>query len=248
VTNISPALAVAPKGVRDALTGAVGPKFNSYFTFTRANERAVQIGTAPDGRAIFTYSDASMVSDIMVLLSLFSETYESFKAATADFPACNAAMSAFFAADAPLTGEIRRLVEEGEYWESPPPGVRALQRVPLAAAVPGRLPDICRLLRNGSAHFHWRYENLSAQDYWTRQGWDTSAPQPAFGLAARRAENYKAYVVDARQPWDSAAFWDMRDLRILVTPFTMLRYHLHRFFNLLLNGSPHDVFAADSPR
>jgi hypothetical protein len=242
MTSTSPALTVPPQGVRDVLSGSVRPKFNSYFSFTKANQRSVVTGTTPDGKPIFTYSDESMVPDIMVLLSLFGEMYEAFVTATANLADRNAALAAFFAADPTLVREIRRLLEEGEYWESAAPGTRTLIQVPLVAAVPGRLPEISQVLRNGSAHFHWRYENLSAQDYWVRQGWDVGGHHSAFGLMTRAAVNYKAYIVDATPPWNSARFWDMRNLRILVTQFTVLRYHLHTFFNILLNGRSEDVF------
>jgi len=230
----SPALATLPQQIRDALLSTVRPKFDAYFAFTPncACTRSVETGQLPDRSPIYTYSDASMISDLTVLWALFCEVYES---GAID-------VNGFLSADPSLEFQLRRIIEDGEFWDSPHPGRRTLRQIPLAGAVTGRLPDVCRVLRNGFAHFNWRYENLSAEDYWKRNGWDTLSPQPAFNLRTRGPNNYTAYIVDAAPPWNSTAFWDMKNLRIVVTPFHILRYHLHLFLNVLLNGSAANVF------
>ncbi len=110
--------------------------------------------------------------------------------------------------------------------------------------MPACLAEIWRTLRNGFAHFHWRYDDLSASDYWTQQKWDTATAQTAFNLHGRAASNYTAYIVDA-YPWNPNKFWDMPDLRVIVTPFGIFRYHLHRFLNIVLNGDKKDVFGLE---
>ena len=124
-----------------------------------------------------------MISDLTVIWSLFSEVYELLKESKVD-------IARFFAADPRLEDEFQRIFREGgEFWDSPS-GTRSLRRVPVQDAVPGRLKDIWMTLRNGNAHFHWRYENLSALDYFTRQGWDTSNAAPIFDIVTRPADNY----------------------------------------------------------
>jgi hypothetical protein len=108
-------------------------------------------------------------------------------------------------------------------------------------AVSVHLEQLLRTLRNGFLHFHWRYDNLSALDYWNAQHWSTSGADSAFDLANRPQKNYMAYLADAAK-WDPKRFWHLRDLRTLVTPYTVLRYHLHLSLHQLLNNSRVDVF------
>jgi hypothetical protein len=124
--------------------------------------------------------------------------------------------------------------EKGEFWDSPDRPPRTLRRVMQKDAIPARLKYIWRTLGNGYSHFHWRYENLSAVDYWEQQRWNTRNQQPVFGLASRGVDNFMAYVPDALV-WDPTTFWDLRDLRIMVVPYITLRFSLHRFLNILLN-------------
>jgi hypothetical protein len=228
----SPALTFLPAGAQAALAARVAAKFDAYFRFAsnRACGRSSRHGNG------WIYSNESMISDLTVLWALFCETYEVI------VKEHGVALALFLAADPRLEAEFARIFNEGgEYWESPG-GPGSLQRVAQANALPGRLADICRTLRNGYAHFHWLYEDLSAVDYWTRQGWDTAAPVAAFGLAGRLANNYTAYIADARPPWNHAQFWNMNDLRIFVTPYTTLRFSLHLFLNILLNDCAINVF------
>jgi hypothetical protein len=108
-------------------------------------------------------------------------------------------------------------------------------------AVSVHLEQLLRTLRNGFLHFHWRFENLSALDYWNAQHWSTANAAPGFDLTNRPQKNYMAYVADADN-WGKASFWNLNDLRILVTPFSVLRYHLHLSLQQLLNNSRVNVF------
>jgi hypothetical protein len=82
---------------------------------------------------------------------------------------------------------------------------------------------------------------LSAADYWKELGWDTAAAVPQFNLQNRHKKNYMMYIADARD-FDPRTFWQLTDLRILVTHSSTLRYHLHQLLNFILNGSKEDVF------
>jgi len=206
----SPAFAWLPAAAQDALDQRVRPKFDAYFRFAsnRSCVRAWHLGNG------WLYPNDSVVTDLTVLWSLFCETYEIIKEHV-QAPAQALNLAPFFAADQRLVNEFSRIFNEGgEFWESPG-GPGTLQQTAQAAAVPARLTEICRTLRNGYAHFHWGYDFLSALDYWTEQGWGTAAPVAAFGLAGRGA-GYTAYVADARRPWNAAQFWAMNDLRIFV--------------------------------
>ncbi len=227
---------ILPAHTQKALLEVVRPKFNAYFAFTSApgNTRSVATGVDPKGNTIFTYPDASMISDLMVFWSLFAEVYELLKSTPVK-------PEVFCTEDPSLQRDFYRIIEDGEFWESPT-GVGSLRSVSLSDAVPGCLNEIWRTLRNGFAHFHWHYEDLSAEDYWRRQGWDTTGAPAAFALPTRGKHNYKGYIVDAGGTWSSANFWGMKNLRIIVTPYGILRYHLHRFLNVVLNGSSKDVF------
>jgi len=224
-----------PPNVQNSLLTVVNPKFAAYFAFAPNNKciRGIRTGETPEGKPVFTYPNDSMISDLTVLWSLFCEVNQLFKSARVNIPT-------FFEADNSLQGEIRRIIEDGEFWDSPD-GPRSLRRVSLEDAVPARLPEIWTTLRNGYAHFHWLFENLSASDYWERMGWSTATQLESFGLQSRVPDNYRAYIADANG-WNAARFWDLNDLRIIVTPYHILRYHLHLFLNILLNGDHHDVF------
>lgn len=238
----SPAFAVLPSAVQATLLSGVKKKFDSYFMFTAgpACTRATEIRRTADGEPIYIYSDQSMISDLTVLWSLFCELYE---VLTRNGMVTEACLQAIVAKDQRLLDEFRRIFdEEGEFWTSSTTR-RSLQQVSAADALGKRLLELWKTLRNGYAHFHWRYEDLSAIDYWQAMGWDTQSAPPAFDLSRRSANNYKAYIADAKPPWNPAKFWDQRDLRICVAQYTTFRYSLHKFLNILLNNNESHVFA-----
>jgi len=103
------------------------------------------------------------------------------------------------------------------------------------------LEKLLRTLRNGFAHFHWRYDNLSARDYWRAQNWSTQGAPAAFDLNNRPPNNYMTYIADGNR-WDPNCFWNLKDLRILATPIPCLRYFLHLNLQKLLNNTRIDIF------
>jgi hypothetical protein len=230
-----PALSDLPRASLDALENSVRPKFNAYFGFTRSLARGVP------RHGWFIYPDDSLMSDLTVLAALFGETYEAFKqdAALSQF-------AAVLAGDANLREDFRRIVEgdsgqdpDGSFWIFPP---RGTGRVSTDDAVSVHLEQLLRTLRNGFLHFHWRFVDLSALNYWNAQHWSTDGAAPEFDLANRPQKNHMAYVADAVPPWDPTHFWGLKELRILVTPYSVLRYHLHLSLQQLLNESRVDVF------
>ncbi len=229
---VSPVLTMVSQDVRDVLSNSAKPKFNAYFEFTASCIRA--ISHCDDGvqLKLFTYPNESMISDIVALWSLFTEVYEAFKTD-------KVCLKAFFAANPLLQCQFLRIIDGGEYWKTDDGKLKVV----LSNALPCELDGIGKTLRNGFAHFHWRYDDLSAMDYWNRQNWDTNSQKAAdFRLESRPSNNYTAYIADAAQPWNSTNFWDMKDLRIIVTNFVTLRDNLHRFLNIVLNNESKDVF------
>ncbi len=182
------------------------------------------------------------MSDLTVLAALFGETYQALQdcGALSQF-------AATLAGEGNLREDFRRIVEgssgqdpDGSFWIFPPKGNG---RVSTDDAVSVHLEQLLRTLRNGFLHFHWRYENLSAFDYWNAQHWSTNGGvAPQFELADRPQKNYMAYIADAAPRWDPTRFWDLKELRIVVTPYSILRYHLHLSLQQLLNDSRVDVF------
>jgi len=184
------------------------------------------------------------MSDLTVLACLFGEMHQAFHEHGGP-----SAFANFVRADTLLQNDFRRLVEgsspmdrDGSFWHFPPDGIG---QVLLEQAVSEHLEWLLKTLRNGFLHFHWRYEDLSALDYWKALQWNTINAPAAFGLPNRPKKNYMAYVADGggrRDPWNPNKFWSLPNLRILVTPYGILRYHLHLSLNYVLNGTRTDVF------
>jgi hypothetical protein len=249
MARIDPDLTHLPSSARRTLSSSVARKFNAYFEFTAAvpggpsNRSKLLDEKNGNGKPIFVYSNASMISDLVVLAGLFSEVYEAISVGGSE--AFNSRVHKLFERNPAMEFEFKRIVEDGEFWRSgSEPNTLAL--VPLHEAVPEKLPMIWRTMRNGFAHFHWKYDDLSALEYWKAQGWDTKTPQTAFNLKGRKDPRYTAYIVDAHDGWDPNRLWTLHDLRILVTKFVTLRYHLHRFLNILVNSDNRDVFGNDA--
>jgi hypothetical protein len=229
-----PAVAALPQNVQDILLRVVKPKFDAYFAFTAGGTaRAIP---APDGQPWFIYPNHTMIPDLTFLWSLFSDVYQ---ALGGPVPFANLVKN-----DAQLLVDARRIVEgaspddqDGSFWHFPS------GQVPLHDATGPQLGDVLKTLRNGFAHSHWFYADLSAVDYWTELGWDITAANPRFNLTGRPKKNYIMYIADAAsRSWEPNRFWTLNDLRILVTPSSILRYHLHLMLNYILNGSRADVF------
>jgi hypothetical protein len=230
-----PFVTALSQDVQTKLQTIVKPKFDAYFSFTSSGS-----GTSPRavpdplGQPWFVYPNQSMIPDITFLWSLFSDVYQVLGG--------SAQLARFVKADADLKSDFYRIIEgsspsdpDGSFWHFP------RGQVPLHEATDAELEYVLKTLRNGFAHSHWLYENLSAFDYWTRLGWQTAGSPPSFDLRNRPQKNYMTYIADARH-WKPESFWSMNDLRIVVTPSHVLRYHLHLFLNFVLNGSRTNVF------
>jgi len=176
-----------------------------------------------------------MITDIVFLWSVFSDVYEILGGP--------GKLATIVKGDADLKSDIYRIIEgasstdqDGSFWHFP------RGRVPLHEAVDTELKHVLRTLRNGFAHSHWLYENLSGLEYWMKLGWQTANAPCAFDLQNRPAKNYMTYIADAEEWHRQLDFWRKNDLRILVTPSHVLRFHLHLFLNYVLNGSRENVF------
>jgi hypothetical protein len=211
----------------------VGPKFEAYFSFTGALCRSVRL---PQG--VYRYPDASMISDLNFLWSVFADVYQ-----VADEQGeCLASLVDSYPF---LKQQFHGILEggrpqhpDGEFWHAPKG--QCLRSVPRPEALDTGLKEVLRTLRNGFAHVHWLYDDLSALEYWKKRGWDINAP-PDFNLRGRPQKNYMMYIADAKK-LEPRSFWTSENLRILITPAAILRYHLHLFLAFLLTGMKVDVF------
>jgi hypothetical protein len=229
-----PVLSQLPLASIDIIETSVRPKFEAYFGFTRSLCRVIPDATG----AYSTYPDDSMMSDLTVLAALFGETYE----ATNQHQALTTFATALTNA-ADLRGDLKQIVNAegyGSFWILPG------GRVSDDDAVSVHLELLLRTLRNGFLHFHWRYEDLSALQYWNAQHWATTRQDPTFDLPNRPQNNYMAYIADGH-PWNPNQFWSIRNLRILVTRYTDLRYFLHSILQQLLTESRFDIFGNERP-
>lgn len=233
-----PALSHLPRESLDILETSVRPKFNAYFAFTQNLTRTMR--NTP--HAGFIYPDNSVMSDLTILASLFGEIDQAFKdhSTRSDFAAA-------LAGDANLREDFRQIVEgesdqsaDGSFWITSPVG---LERVSTDDTIQHHLETLLRTLRNGFAHFHWRYDNLSARDYWDTQKWSTQGAPVAFDLNNRPAKNYMTYIADGKC-WAPNRFWNLKDLRILATPIPCLRYFLHLNLQQLLNITRVNIFGS----
>ena len=221
--------------VRGTLLKIVKPKFDAYFAFTSsASAGMARAVPAPGGQPWFIYPNHTMIPDLIFLWSLFSDAYQ---AVGGPVP-----FATLVGADPYLQSLIHGIVEgesasdpDGSFWQFPSGQIR------LSQVIGGQLGDVLRTLRNGFTHSHWFHTNLSAADYWKELGWDTAGADPRFNLQHRPKKNYMIYIADARD-WDPQNFWSLKDLRILVTHSSTLRYHLHLLLNFILNGSKDTVF------
>lgn len=231
-----PAVASLGPSAQAILQTVVKPKFDAYFAFTSGGTaRAVP---EPNGKPWFIYPTETMIPDLVFLWSLFSDVYEALGG--------SAPFSVFVKADAELLSDVRSIVvgnppgdQAGSFWHFPS------GQIPVGDATDSQLSDVLKTLRNGFAHSHWFYGDLSAVDYWRELCWDIDGADPRFNLGNRPPRNFMMYVADggsARCKWNPAKFWTLDDLRILATPSHVLRYHLYLMLNYILNGSRANVF------
>jgi hypothetical protein len=211
----------------------VRPTFDAYLATTAEVVRSVPAEDGP----YFVYPDNCMTTDLVFFWALFVRVYEA--VGNVD------ALSHLMRADERLMSDVRAIVrgdpdrgQQGSFWRIPD------GQVPADEAIDIGLGDVLRTLRNGFAHSHWAYVNLSGFEYWQALGWETTDANPKFDLEGRPARNYTMYVADGRD-WDPTRFWSLDDLRILITPSHILRYHLHRMLNWMLHSSTDDLFGAE---
>lgn len=220
---------------QEFLSKIIKPTFDNYFAFTKSLSRSSR---NTDNR--YDYSNESLTSDLTILWAVFASVYQI--AGDSD------ELAKLVKDDEYLISHFKRILEGDLGDLAVRPGACFWRvssgEVLLQDALNGRLSDVLRTLRNGFAHSHWLYNNLTAFDYWKLQGWSTDNAHPSFDLTNRLANNYMLYIADANT-WRPEKFWAMSNLRIIVTPATILRYHLHLFLNYLLNNSKMDIFGDD---
>ncbi len=230
-----PITATLSANTQRLLMDMVKPKFDAYFLWTSSSfltrPRSVP---DPHGGPFFIYPVETMFADLVFLWSLFADVYQVLGG--------HKSLAAFVRRDPYLKSQFRRIIEgdsdqnpDGEFWQLPA-GLMPLQR-----AADQNLEDVLKTMRNGFAHSHWLLDDLSARDYWNKLGWETASAPAAFNLYGRPRKNYMMYIADGSK-FNPRTFWSVNDLRILVTPAHVLRYHLHLFLNFVLNGSKDDVF------
>jgi hypothetical protein len=229
-----PAVASLPPKTRDILSTVVKPTFDGYIAVTANSTRSVP---AADGQ-YFVYPSDITTTDLVFMWALLLRVYDAVGGPDD--------LAQLLQADSELLSDARAIVggepehnQEGSFWQFPDAG-----QVPLDEAVGPKLGSVLKTLRNGFAHSHWVYKDLSALDYWQALGWETEGAKKQFHLQDRPARNYTMYVADASRPWDPANFWAMKDLRILATPSHVLRYRLHLMLNYILNGIRVDIFGS----
>ena len=160
-----PHIAGIPDETRMLLSTLVRPKFEAYFQFTQSCLRSKLLDNG-----LHLYPDDSMVSDLNFLWVVFADVREIAKPQ----------LTNIVENDPFLKRQFYRILEgddkdpDGQFWHKPKD--QPLSRIPLKEAVDSHLSNVFRTLRNGFAHTHWLYHNLSALDYWEEQGWDTDAP------------------------------------------------------------------------
>jgi hypothetical protein len=226
------AVASLPSKTREILSTVVKPTFNAYMAATRGSTRAVWC----EHGSFFHYPPEITTADIVVMWALFVRVYEALDDQDA--------LAQLVKADEHLLSDVRAIVEgdpgrgqEGSFWQFSNGGL-----VPVDEAVGPKLSTVLKTLRDGFAHSHWFFADLSALEYWQALGWETAgAHAEAFALEGRPARNYTMYVADAKN-WGKREFWSQEDLRILVTPSHILRFHLHLLLNWLLNESRENIF------
>jgi hypothetical protein len=213
----------------------VKTKFNYYFDWTTPKSGVCPRSVLVDGGG-YMYPNGSMVTDLTVLWSFFVEVYEALGK--------HVKLAELVQQSPELMSEFDRIVEgtspvdpDGEFWH-----IENGQLVQLQKTVDKDLKSVLKTLRNGFAHSLWCYDNLSALEYWKKRGWDTQNAPVEFKIQDRPAKNYRMYIADGAPKFDPKKFWTTKDLRILVTASTVLRYHLHLILNFVLNNSRVDIF------
>jgi hypothetical protein len=125
-------------------------KFDAYFNFTTG--RLPRILSFDRRTQQYTYTEESIVLDIIFLTSLFAQLYEAYKKNKEKLhlrhPAAWLQIMSLFDERGPETGAF---YQQGK--ASP------------VARNDFNHPEICRTLRNAFQHFNYKYTDLTAQEY-----------------------------------------------------------------------------------
>jgi hypothetical protein len=217
-----------PPSLRPVLESSVQQKFDAYFRFTAGLCRAVP------RNASYEYPNASLISDLTMVWSLFCELYELCRQG-ADGQEGAQNVGDCINGDPDVVMLMNGSVPGGlvtEFWAA---SNGSVQRV----AAPD-LASVLRTLRNGFAHFHWHYGKLTARQHWEAMGWSQSDAPNGFWDTVRPG-NHDAYVADAPH-FDPDKFWTQRGLRLLVSRYSALRHNLHQVLNIILHDDRTNVF------
>jgi hypothetical protein len=210
------------------LVESVGGKFAAYLRFT-PGARCTRFVPIP-GESAHRYPNESVVSDLAIFWTLFGEIYEILGSKIQTV-----------GADARLSNILWQVIDDptgpGQFWTSSGGSFQVETRRGVQ-----EFASLARTLRNGYAHFHWHYDDLSATDYWNSMGWDTANAPGHFDLSSRGSGGYLAYIVDGTPPLHGATFWATKSLRILVAKYVLVRWHLYRFIRVLLDGTDDNLF------
>jgi len=96
--------------------------------------------------------------------------------------------------------------------------------------------SLCRTLRNGLAHFNFRYVNVAPSEYFSRMG----LPLPGHLPQPNEAQHYRIFICDWNPKY---SFMDPRsDTRIIETHFAHFRYHLFMFLARLFSTPEHEPY------
>ena len=101
----------------------------------------------------------------------------------------------------------------------------------------GEVKQLCRTLRNGFAHFNFRYIDLAPADYFSRMG----LPLPVHLPQPDEARHYRIFICD----WDKKKGNFMEpasDTRIIETHFAHFRYHLFMFLARLFSTPEREAY------
>jgi len=193
-----------------------------------------------DQNGWYVYPNPGLISDISMFWSLFCEIFETIGRGLNSNKDMAQRLAGVVSTDAFLRGQLTRLVRGGTrgfYWL----GGAGVVPDPVTST----LPELLSTMRNGFSHFHWRYENLTAKEYFKSQGWQAVSDNPSFEQRATTAGHISYIVNSTARPWNGATLWSHRDLQILVTPYVDLRARLYTFINHFLCDRRLSLFGQD---
>jgi hypothetical protein len=173
---ITAVAALAPE-IQNDLFRIAKPKFDSYFAYTAASAGGMPRAVPVEGKPWYVYQSQTVIADLVALSTVFTDVYQALS---------EKGFAKLVKSDPFLLSQIERIFEGGQadgsgssFWKFP------AGHVPVTVAISTQLGDVLKTLRNGFAHSHWFYADLSATDYWKESGWDVASADPKFNLANR---------------------------------------------------------------